>query len=106
MVLTKTPSATGVSELWHAVSLDGRTWTVDRSALAVNPGTPLNQPAWGINGATARIYYRAQPNGSNVIASGVVRFNGATASVVDSQSPAAGGASGPLRQPQKVPRGR
>jgi hypothetical protein len=74
MVLTRIPTSTNVSELWHAVSLDGRTWTVDRSAMAANPGVPINQPAWAINGSTDRIYYRAQPNGSNAIASGVIRF--------------------------------
>jgi hypothetical protein len=75
MVLTRTPQATGVSELWHAVSPDGRTWTVDSGVLAANPGVPLNQPAWGINGGTLRIYYRAQPpGGSNMIGSGLIRF--------------------------------
>ena len=74
MVLTKVPSS-GASELWHAVSTDGRNWTVDKGALAVNPGVPLNQPAWSINGNTTRIYFRAQPpGGGNAIGSGIVRF--------------------------------
>jgi hypothetical protein len=73
MVMTKNPS-TGVSELWHATSTDGRNWTVDTSALAANPGVPINQPAWSIKGSTLRIYYRAQPPGANVIASGSIRF--------------------------------
>lgn len=73
MVLTKTP-ASGVSELWHAVSVDGRAWTVDRSVMAANPGVPLNQPAWSISGSVTRIYYRAQPPGANVIGSAVIRF--------------------------------
>jgi hypothetical protein len=74
MVLTGTPQATGVSELWHAVSPDGRTWTLDAGVLAANAGVPLNQPAWGINGGTLRIFYRAQPGGSSVIGSGLVGF--------------------------------
>jgi hypothetical protein len=74
MVLTRTPSSTGVSELWHAVSVDGRLWTMDRSALAINPGIPLNQPAWGILGSTYRVYYRTQAGGTNIISSGVIRF--------------------------------
>ena len=74
MILTKVPSS-GVAELWHAVSGDGRNWNVDSRALAVNPGVPLNQPAWGINGGTTRIYYRASPpGGGNAIGSGIIRF--------------------------------
>jgi hypothetical protein len=74
MVLTRAPS-TGVSELWHAVSSDGRTWTIDPSVLAVNPSVPLNQPAWGINGGTLRVYYRAQPpGGASVIGSALIAF--------------------------------
>jgi len=73
MILTKVPSS-GVTELWHAVSTDGRSWNIDRNALAVNPGVPLNQPAWSINGSVARIYFRAQPSGGNAVSSGIVRF--------------------------------
>ena len=74
MVLTKNPSS-GVSELWHAASTDGRSWNVDSRTLAANPGVPLNQPAWGINGSVSRIYYRAQPpGGGNTIGSGIIRF--------------------------------
>jgi len=73
MVLTRTPTSTSVSELWHAVSIDGRTWTVDKSVMAADPGVPINQPAWGINGSIARIYYRAQPSGGdNVVVSAVL----------------------------------
>jgi hypothetical protein len=72
MILTRFPTS-GSSELWHAVSTDGRNWTLDQSALAVNPGVPLNQPAWCITG-TLRVYYRAQPAGSNAIASGIIKF--------------------------------
>jgi hypothetical protein len=87
LVLTRTPTATGVSELWHAVSVDGRTWTVDRSVMAANPGVPLNQPAWAIRGTTARIYYRAQPNGSNIIASAVLGLTTGQATPVRVESP-------------------
>jgi len=74
MVLTRNPTNTGVSELWHAVSADGRNWTVDRSVMAANPGVAINQPAWAINGGTNRVYYRAVFNGASGIASGVIRF--------------------------------
>jgi hypothetical protein len=73
MVMTRTPASTGMSELWHAVSADGRNWTVDKSVMAADPGTPLNQPAWAVNGTTTRVYYRAVPSNS-VIASGIVRL--------------------------------
>jgi hypothetical protein len=71
LVLTKVPTSSS-SELWHGISTDGRTWTVDK--LAVNPGVPLNQPAWAISGSTNRIYYRAQPGGFNAIGSGIISF--------------------------------
>ena len=71
MILTKVPSS-GVGELWHAVSTDGRNWTLDKSVLAVNPGMTLNQPAWSIS-ATIRVYYRASAGG-NTIASGIIKF--------------------------------
>ena len=72
MVLTRAPSS-GSTDLWHAVSTDGRSWTVDSRALAANPGVSLNQPAW--TGSTARIYYRAQPpGGGNMIGSGIIKF--------------------------------
>jgi hypothetical protein len=74
MVITRTPNSTGVSELWHAVSADGRNWTLDRSVLAANPGTPINQPAWGINGSTNRVYFRVLAGNSSLIASGTIRF--------------------------------
>jgi hypothetical protein len=74
MVLTKIPSS-GVTELWHARSTDGRNWNVDGSALAVNPGVALSQPAWSINGNITRIYFRAQPSpGVNVVQSGIINF--------------------------------
>ncbi len=74
MVLTKVPSS-GISELWYAVSADGRNWSLNSVALAANPGVPLNQPAWSINGGVMRIYFRAQPSGGgNAIGSGVIRF--------------------------------
>ena len=73
MVLTKNLSTT--SELWHATSSDGRTFTVDKDVLAVNPGVPINQPAWWVNAGVRRIYYRAQPpGGTNAVASGIIRF--------------------------------
>jgi hypothetical protein len=74
MVLSRTPTSTGISELWHAISADGRSWTVDRSVMAANPGLSINQPAWGINGTTARVYYRTVVGSSSLIASGVVKF--------------------------------
>ena len=74
MVLSRTPTSTGISELWHAVSADGRNWTVDRSVMAANPGVAINQPAWAINAGTNRVYYRAIFNGGSGIASGVIRF--------------------------------
>jgi hypothetical protein len=74
MVLTRVPSS-GATDLWHAVSTDGRNWTVDKAVLAANPGVPLNQPAWSVNGSTMRIYFRAQPpGGGNAISSGIIRF--------------------------------
>ena len=61
--------------LWHAVSIDAKTWTVDSHELAMNPGVSLTQPAWTVNSTTNRVYYRAQGStGPGVIASGIVRF--------------------------------
>ena len=73
MVLTKTP-ASGVSELWHAVSSDGRSWTLDRVAIAANPTVPLNQPAWAVNGGVTRLYFRAVVPAANAVQSGIVKF--------------------------------
>ena len=103
MVLTRVPSSTNVTELWHAVSLDGRTWTVDRSVLAANPGVPLNQPAWAVNGSTARIYYRAQFNGTNSVSSAVLTFSGTGSSAVGVASPIVTGAAPTARSVSAYP---
>jgi hypothetical protein len=53
---------------------DGRSWTVDKTVMAANPGTPLNQPAWSINGSTARIYYRAIVGNNSIVGGALIRF--------------------------------
>ena len=73
LILTKAP-ASGITELWHAVSSDGRNWTLDKSAMAANPGVSLNQPAWSINGGLMRVYFRVQLSGQSQISSGIITF--------------------------------